>query len=348
MADKKITALTELTNTGKDSSVDLLHIIDFSSSPVNKKITVANIFSRVDTDISSIGANTIDFGPTTAISSLKVNNPSTAPAATIAGTVSASGLATGVYTATVTTSTAFTVVHSSTTFTVTTGSAHGLATGALLNIAVSGTSATITREAEVVINESGNQFTDFRVETQNSTQAIFVDSSDDSGNGNVNYVKINGDSALVDFQVYSDTGILIHTDAPNHSVGIGTNAPSANFMLDIIADATTGGSIQAAGWLALTGQQALAGAGAINLTDPVTKLAPSGVGNAVTLANGTAGQIKFLVNTNTTGSNTAVVTPTTFLNGATMTFGAKDTAILYYIDNTSGWTMLAHEGVVVA
>ncbi len=102
MADKKITALTELTNTGKDSSVDLLHIIDFSSSPVNKKITVANIFSRVDTDISSIGANTIDFGPTAAISSLKVNNPSTTPAATIAGTVSASGLATGVYTATVT------------------------------------------------------------------------------------------------------------------------------------------------------------------------------------------------------------------------------------------------------
>ena len=37
----------------------------------------------------------------------------------------------------------------------------------------------VEREAEVVINESGNQFTDFRVETQNSTQAIFVDSSDD-------------------------------------------------------------------------------------------------------------------------------------------------------------------------
>ena len=43
MADKKITALTELTSTGKVSSTDLLHIIDYSASPVNKKITVSNL-----------------------------------------------------------------------------------------------------------------------------------------------------------------------------------------------------------------------------------------------------------------------------------------------------------------
>ena len=36
-----------------------------------------------------------------------------------------------------------------------------------------------------------------------------------------------------DFEVYSDTGILIHTDAPDHSVGIGTATPSASFMLDV-------------------------------------------------------------------------------------------------------------------
>ena len=48
MADKKITALTALTDTGKDSAQDLLHIIDFSASPVNKKITVA-IFLVVQT-----------------------------------------------------------------------------------------------------------------------------------------------------------------------------------------------------------------------------------------------------------------------------------------------------------
>jgi len=63
MADKKITALTELTATGKDSAADLLHIIDFSASPVNKKISVANLFSNVNTDTHVYGASkTVEVG----------------------------------------------------------------------------------------------------------------------------------------------------------------------------------------------------------------------------------------------------------------------------------------------
>ena len=138
MADKKITALTALDSTGKDPT-DLLHIIDFSASPVNKKITLANLFARIDTPVSSVGTSNFEFGPTTAISAFKVDIPNATPA-----------------------------------------------DGA---------------ESTGVVNESGNAFVDFRVESNNSAQAIFVDSSDDSGNGNVNYVKINGDSAAVDFQV---------------------------------------------------------------------------------------------------------------------------------------------------
>ena len=180
MADKKITALTELTSTGK-AAADLLHIIDFSSSPVNKKITLANLFARIDTPVSSVGTSNFEFGPTTAISAFKVDIPNATPAS-----------------------------------------------GA---------------ESTIVVNENGNEFIDFRVESNNSAQAIFVDSSDDSGNGNVNYVKINGDSAAVDFQVYSDTGILVHTDAPNHSVGIGKTDPSASYMLDVAADGTSGASL---------------------------------------------------------------------------------------------------------
>ena len=55
MADKKITALNALNATTKDSSVDLLHSIDFSGSPVNKKITVADLFSNVNTDTHIYG-----------------------------------------------------------------------------------------------------------------------------------------------------------------------------------------------------------------------------------------------------------------------------------------------------
>ena len=81
MADKKITALTELNATGKVAATDLLHIIDYSASPVNKKITVANLFSNVNAAVSSYGAFTHDFGPTNAISGLSVVIPNATPAA---------------------------------------------------------------------------------------------------------------------------------------------------------------------------------------------------------------------------------------------------------------------------
>ena len=42
MADKKITALTALGAADKDAD-DRLHIIDYSSSPVNKQISLTNI-----------------------------------------------------------------------------------------------------------------------------------------------------------------------------------------------------------------------------------------------------------------------------------------------------------------
>ena len=206
MADKKITALTSLTSTQKAASVDLLHIIDFSSSPVNKKITVADLFARADTDISSIGATTLDIGPATTKSALKVNSPSTTPAATMSGTVNTSGLASGVYEVTVTNSGAFTVVAGGTTYTIT-ATSHGFATGALVNISVTGTTATITRESEVVVNENGDQFVDFRVESSLNDKAIHVDASVDSGAGNSNTVTINGgaiaNTKKVDFKCNS-------------------------------------------------------------------------------------------------------------------------------------------------
>ena len=279
MADKKITALTELTSTGK-AAADLLHIIDFSSSPVNKKITLANLFARIDTPVSSVGTSNFEFGPTTAISAFKVDIPNATPAS-----------------------------------------------GA---------------ESTIVVNENGNEFVDFRVETNNSAQAIFVDSSDDSGNGNVNYVKINGDSAAVDFQVYSDTGILVHTDAPNHSVGIGKNDPSASYMLDIAADATSGASLSLGGWLGFTGTpDDLTGAATssktvIPLTTPVSHLTADGTTNChFSLADGTEGQVKILVTKSVPNSGTPTVTPANYGSAAdtTIVFNAVGESVTLLFTN---------------
>ena len=277
MADKKITALTELTSTGK-AAADLLHIIDFSSSPVNKKITLANLFARIDTPVSSVGTSNFEFGPTTAISAFKVDIPNATPAS-----------------------------------------------GA---------------ESTIVVNENGNEFIDFRVESNNSAQAIFVDSSDDSGNGNVNYVKINGDSAAVDFQVYSDTGILVHTDAPNHSVGIGKTDPSASYMLDVAADGTSGASLSLAGWLGFTGTpDDLTGAATsskteIPLTTPVSHLTADGTTNChFSLANGTEGQVKILVAKSVPNGGTPTVTPTNYDPGTDIVFNAVGESVTLLFTN---------------
>ena len=81
MADKKITALTDLGATAKDPAVDLLHIIDYSASPVNKKISVANLFSNANTDTHIYGASkTFEVGyaaasgASTATSAIKITS----------------------------------------------------------------------------------------------------------------------------------------------------------------------------------------------------------------------------------------------------------------------------------
>ena len=240
MADKKITALTEMLASGKDDSVDLLHIIDYSASPVNKKIKLANLFSTIETPITAYGAHTHDFGPTSAISGLSVVIPNVVPAN--------------------------------------------------------------TAETEVIVNDDGSAWVDFRIQTSLNDNAILVDSSLDSGAGNCNTITINGgtvDAAKkVDFNVNSSTGVLLHTDSTDHVVGIGTAAPDTAYLLDVAAVA--GKSIKAAGSIDITGSLDTTGitttstvahsaAGAIPITARTVNMTVSGT-IAYTLADGTDGQ----------------------------------------------------------
>ena len=87
---------------------------------------------------------------------------------------------------------------------------------------------------------------------------------------------------------------------------------------------------------------------AANLTTLSTVMAPPGGGNlAVTLADGYAGQLKILT-VSSTGGGSAVVTPTTFANGSTLTFNAAaDTCMLLFVA-TVGWTLVSDRSVTVA
>ena len=91
--------------------------------------------------------------------------------------------------------------------------------------------------------------------------------------------------------------------------------------------------------------QSLSGAGAVNVTDMFTSLTTTGAAQALTLANGTAGQIKIISHVVDGGS--AVLTPTTKIGFTTITFTAVgDSATLVY--TAAGWAIIGISGAVAA
>ena len=106
----------------------------------------------------------------------------------------------------------------------------------------------------------------------------------------------------------------------------------------VTTDSTFGTSIVGAA-------QSLSGAGAVDVTNLTTFLTTTGAAQALTLANGTAGQIKIISHVVDGGS--AVLTPTTPLGYATITFtNAGDSVMLIY--TAAGWAAVGSRGVTFA
>jgi hypothetical protein len=91
--------------------------------------------------------------------------------------------------------------------------------------------------------------------------------------------------------------------------------------------------------------QAISGAGAVNVTATATFLTSTGVLDALTLANGTAGQIKYIVHQVDGGS--AVLTPTSKIGFTTITFtNVGDSVTLIY--TAAGWAIVGVFGAIAA
>lgn len=91
--------------------------------------------------------------------------------------------------------------------------------------------------------------------------------------------------------------------------------------------------------------QSLSGAGAVNVTDAFTSLTTTGSAQALTLANGSVGELKVI--THTVDGGSAVLTPTTKIGFSTITFTAVgDTATLIY--TSAGWAIIGSRGVTIA
>ena len=94
--------------------------------------------------------------------------------------------------------------------------------------------------------------------------------------------------------------------------------------------------------------QALSGPGAVNITTLTTTFTSTGAGNALTLANGVAGQLKAVVYVaEAAGGDTGVLTPTNFGNGTTITFNAVGESVLLQFLGTDWW-IVSNNGAIVA
>jgi len=94
--------------------------------------------------------------------------------------------------------------------------------------------------------------------------------------------------------------------------------------------------------------QALSGPGAVNLTTLTTSYTSTATGEALTLADGSAGQIKNIVYVaQTAGADTGILTPANFGNGTTITFNnVGDSAQIQFIGTQ--WWVVSINGAVVA
>ena len=86
--------------------------------------------------------------------------------------------------------------------------------------------------------------------------------------------------------------------------------------------------------------QSLSGPGAVNITTLTTAFTSTGAGNALTLADGTAGQLKMIVYVaEAAGGDTGVLTPTNLGAYTTITFNAVGDSCLLQFIGTDWWAI---------
>ena len=128
-------------------------------------------------------------------------------------------------------------------------------------------------------------------------------------------------------------------------VATGTNVTLTNsYGLWNVGKTRLDGNVLFAGAVIAT-PQALSGAGAVNVTTTCTDFTSTGAAQALTLANGTAGQIKTI--THVVDGGSGVLTPTTKIGFTTITFtNVGDAVTLRY--TAQGWSIIGIFGAVAA
>jgi hypothetical protein len=150
------------------------------------------------------------------------------------------------------------------------------------------------------------------------------------------------------------TDLPISTGVSGLAAGVATflaTPSSANLAAAVTGETGTGALVFATGptFNNINGSvQSLSGPGAVNLTTYTTAFSSTGTGDALTLADGAAGQIKNIVYVaEAAGGDTGVLTPANFGNGTTITFNAVGESVQLQFIGTDWW-IISNNGATVA
>ena len=163
-------------------------------------------------------------------------------------------------------------------------------------------------------------------------------------------ITFNSDATDSDFIVSNDNEEAFRVDGANREVVINeasgqtdfraeTNSYSTALLVDASADQV---QINATPVLGLT--QSLSGAGAVDVVSAITEVVTTGT-NALTIAAGVEGQIKFIVMKTDGGVGT--LTPASFTGGTTIAFQDVGDSVLLLFTNSS-WFCIANQGCTIA
>jgi len=86
---------------------------------------------------------------------------------------------------------------------------------------------------------------------------------------------------------------------------------------------------------------------AVTLTESTTLVNATSGAAPVTVADGADGQVKFIINKSTSGSNAVTITPSSFVSGSTVNIDAPGRSVILFFKD-SNWNVIGGNGHVIA
>jgi len=86
---------------------------------------------------------------------------------------------------------------------------------------------------------------------------------------------------------------------------------------------------------------------AVTLTESTTLVNATSGAAPVTVADGADGQVKFIINKSTSGTNAVTITPASFVSGTTINIDAPGRSVILFFKD-SKWNVIGGNGHVIA